>query len=89
MIGVLCNTNLTQELVPLIAKLRRVLKMQRICNFLDLQKNYQVKSKNSKKRELHQMYNNFLKNAKAWPKIIQALQLHANYLIWKPQGHFS
>lgn len=58
-IGVLCYTNLTQELVPLVAKLRRVLKMQRICNFLDLQENYQVNQKAATREGYVKMYHNF------------------------------
>ena len=57
-IGVICCTNLTQELVPLIAKLRRVLKMQRVCNFLDLQENSQVNQK-AATRGLHQNVSQF------------------------------
>ena len=58
-IGVIWYTNLTQELVPLIAKLRRVLKMQRICNFLDLQENYQVNKKIARRQGYIKMYHNF------------------------------
>ena len=73
-IGVICCTNLTQELVPLIAKLRRVLKMQRICNFLDLQENYQVNQKAATTEgyvKMHPFF--FLKMLKAGLKLYKCV----------------
>ena len=53
--------------------------MQRICNFLDLQENYQVNQKAATREGYVKMYPILiLKNAEGWPQIIQVLQSHAN-----------